>query len=1834
MWQIKDKTGSKIKCTVKAVEYNGTWMGECYLTVTIESPAPISFEIGDFIEYRGERFEINYDPTEIKRANKEDVGDAFKYEQVKFNSLADELTRCDFLDYVLEDNQLHYTGLPTFSFFAASIKDLADRIQVNLDRLYKDEKKWTVEVHPEYVNKTDVNIQVDKIKVWGALELVNKSFGANFIIRGRKIIIGTAGLPISNIFKYGKNQGLATIKRQAESDQQIVTRLRVYGSTRNMPLRYYNKLVKDNGEAFIPNNMAVNFLMLPEFPEQTQDPYIDSANINTLGVREGSVFFDGSNSELEEIFPSIEGMTAQNLIDAGIPTTASGNLDEVEGAEQANDDGLWENKEETDVPNFKIYLKDIGFNINDYLTTESAVISMKSGMLGGREFTITKCEKTNDGYTLICQRVYDSDLRLYFPYKDYNIKKGDRFVLLHIEMPDVYIKAASQRLKMAGTEYLSKNDYSRYSYSPEIDEIFMARQHDRAIESEGLEKSIHDTIKEGDLLIFKDEDLLLDNASIIIDNLQIKEGDEKVPTYKITLRNEKTVGTIQRLQNQIDSIVNGYYKGQGSGGYTSAQIRDLISLFGSELFLSKLRPDVAREVIDFVKGWEVGEWEPDAAGAKAWIDANGDANIEADILRIRKRAFFKSLVVAETEYIGGELALTPGGGIECTDVSAVPQGWRCWYMCKDTDGKRIHCKLKTGDFAKCQTFNLGAPEADGSYSDVANTYYWREVVAVGNPSNPDDVRTDEQGREYSYIVLSNEPGHYDPASVSEPHAGDHIVHLGNADDPLRQTAIIISTTATTAPSIVMYTGINTFALANRAIITLGRDEQGNAWLRLGAKGAKHYLNYNQATGLDVCGNLHVSSGQSVEELLGDKEGNYRLDLNPAAMAVQCDAEGNITAEIKDMPVLTMQAYLGNAEIDKYNATTKKGVSYHLEATAGVTFYNDYTIPDNQVRMRRETGMSADTALVTVTAKVYNGGDDPAMILTNRATLYKVRPGVGGAPGDPGLRLVLSQSAMAVPCDAAGSPLAGTLPIEITAALYRGNEAVAPSALKLSNIEGFGTDGIGVDSNVIRISKILNRVNKATVTATYGEYSAQATLSVTKVLNGAPGDPGQAAVVYTIEPTAAIVKRGALGLADPARVGVHVYRTTGNSPRQELSADDFKNEKFTVEYRKNTALLNQTLAYGQSVTVAKDDKELIFGLYKDNALLAEVRVPVVEDMTDYEVGGVNLIHNTNQGAKGWERSTYSYYRSSGSTVGWNNSDLFVLTTDGKDVVATNGYKYPYKSKLDDNKQTHSYEPEEVTYQLKFATGLASFEGKYYTLSLDLPLRYKCAVADTMELRIGFGSNYSSVKTYHSETLPVQATLGDATIHVSATFKPSLGDSAENLFIYLVIKNPAAVVGGVAQSILDYIRVRNVMLERGTVATLWTPAPTDIDYLTSAFSESTDINGGVVMTTRVRVGCTVNGKWTEYGGLNGAVTDVSGNIVSNAPIVYAGGEMIDAAKEPNNTSRATSMIRVDGTAYFANNTVRMSENEMEVGDFILLRDDGLHMIDPDTQSERLWITNGSVGDLANLGSLVGVSNTAVIRGTATMYIHRATGVSTQPGKPAYQPGTYLQKLDSNIILNLNSSNAIADSGALKVAVGLSFTPTGHTSGYMMCVHLAARLMCSNDGYSSWMQVGSAQTFTINGNANSSTKTHTFNFAAALTKGRYYRIEIFCPQNDAPGEDYTHNSQLTATIAIGAQTITPTQQRTILGKDGLATAWGETALLVKDVKDGEDGEVTLVQGKASVKVAKSEVDINLPNSVRFHFKGDGLWVTHPDIEAGKERQLRFDKLRTAGFFNWFPD
>lgn len=913
-WTIYNKTGQIAKCKIHQLEYNGEFMGECSVVCTIKSESPIEFAIGDYLIYRGERFEINYDPTILKKASKNSTGDAFTYDNVKFNSLSDELARCDFLDYVPNDNNIHFTSLPKFSFFASSISNLAERIQVNLDRIYTGNKKWTVIVHPEYVNKKNINISVDTINVWDALALTNSEFEANFIIRGREITIGTAGIAVDNIFKYGKGKGLYEIERNAEADQKIVTRLRAYGSTRNMPDRYYNKLSGSSVGNYLPNNMAVDNLMLPGFPETTLDPYIDSDNIEELGIREGTIFFDGSQEGLEEIFPSIEGMTAQQLEDAGITVSIdpgdNGNLDEVYSAEQLTDDGQADNKGEIEKGNFTVTLKDIGFDINNYLLGETATLSMKDGMCGGRDFEITKCEKHGNKYILTCTRVYDDGIKLFFPYKNYNIKSGDKFVLLDISMPDVYIKAHSQRLLSSAKKWLAKNDYIRYSYIPKVDNIYMARQHDDAVANN--QTSIHDTIKEGDLMLFEDDDLGI-SGSIIIDSLSIKEGDDMIPEYEITLKEEKIVGTLEKIQNQIDSIVSG---GQGNGGYNSEQIKSLIKAFGSNFFLRKDKDDRTPHKLSSDKAFEIGKFVSGSTGGIIMVDKEtGQTYAEVDKLKVRMKAYFESLEIQNVNSVGGKIVLTPGGAVTLIDVwtkgtieqtpilsmadgnpilladgselqlmdketvdNGVPEGvYRCFFLAEQ-DGVEVENRFRAGFQVQSKNFNIQKP---GEYQQVANHYYWR--LCVGVSKEPINVGI----YKLHYIDLSMA----DCDTGSDiPAKGDTVAHLGarikwkgidnkdvtdesNID---AQNAIVFSSTDVFSPSVTLYHGIDSYSYLNKEYVEYGVDKTNNkAFFHvygdayIGDRDGNSFVKFTQGEGVELKGKLHIQEGSTGSANLTD-----------------------------------------------------------------------------------------------------------------------------------------------------------------------------------------------------------------------------------------------------------------------------------------------------------------------------------------------------------------------------------------------------------------------------------------------------------------------------------------------------------------------------------------------------------------------------------------------------------------------------------------------------------------------------------------------------------------------------------------------------------------------------------------------------------------------------------------------------------------------------------------------------------------------------------------------------------------------------------------------------
>ena len=258
----------------------------------------------------------------------------------------------------------------------------------------------------------------------------------------------------------------------------------------------------------------------------------------------------------------------------------------------------------------------------------------------------------------------------------------------------------------------------------------------------------------------------------------------------------------------------------------------------------------------------------------------GRSYAEFDEIYVRLKAVFESLTIKELQSVGGEILLTLAS-IECTKVEKISVAsvydssgarlydsdnaalyvpvatggvYRCYFTADDGE-KAIINQFAAGDMAQCRQFNIKA----GVYENVANRYYWRYVLSVGE----------------NYIDLSVD----DCEEGSDiPQAGDKIIQLGNKTDPARQNAILLSAYGLTAPTIQMLQGIDSYTLEGKAVKEEGFDQEtqqfySNNYGRsyVGDRDKKYYLEYVPGSGLEArCSIKGISDdGNSVYDLRPD-----------------------------------------------------------------------------------------------------------------------------------------------------------------------------------------------------------------------------------------------------------------------------------------------------------------------------------------------------------------------------------------------------------------------------------------------------------------------------------------------------------------------------------------------------------------------------------------------------------------------------------------------------------------------------------------------------------------------------------------------------------------------------------------------------------------------------------------------------------------------------------------------------------------------------------------------------------------------------------------------------
>lgn len=625
------------------------------------------------------------------------------------------------------------------------------------------------------------------------------------------------GYAVSSARKEG--EGTVTIILNSSNDE--------YGMTMNDVEDFYTAVMKErkvyflqgvNKQSFpsknmiantdqMPSHMAVTRLMLPGFPKMSvkewwdtqateeekawinpsgkehllselkNRPYVDSVNIKELGVRNGSVMFDTENKKegIIEIYPTIEEMTVDGQ-----------RIDELNSGSAIKDNGIF--KDGQTVPPFSVTLSPkVNFDIN-MLKKEDFTISMKDGKCGGREFKVNGSVKENGVWKLTLDRVKDDALELYFPNKDFQMESGDHFVLTGIEMPDSYVEAASAKLLKYALAWLDKNDYTRYVFEPKVDEIFMAYQHDKAkADATGKTASLYETLKAGSMLHFSDTDLKIDKSGVI-ERLIIREELGGIPTYDVTIKEDKDVGTLQKMQDAIDTVTMSV-----KSGLSSAQIEGLIRSRGAKYFLSKTDPDTAQDVIRFLRGLTVGrtgdgygvtgegaatlstvvvesvrnaeatDEDRTIVGGKGfdlYMGKDGKSHLYIDYLTTRTKFFAASAEIRKVSYSGGTTLFSNAGSTimkvaHVLDDAGVIVGYKC-YAAADDGTTRTANWWHVGMMALCQTFNVKAGETE----NLQNRYYWRLVVGTGQ-------ETLEDGKLYDYVILSNRKTFAGSDSITE-----------------------------------------------------------------------------------------------------------------------------------------------------------------------------------------------------------------------------------------------------------------------------------------------------------------------------------------------------------------------------------------------------------------------------------------------------------------------------------------------------------------------------------------------------------------------------------------------------------------------------------------------------------------------------------------------------------------------------------------------------------------------------------------------------------------------------------------------------------------------------------------------------------------------------------------------------------------------------------------------------------------------------------------------------------------------------------------------------------
>lgn len=524
----------------------------------------------------------------------------------------------------------------------------------------------------------------------------------------------------------------------------------------------------------------------------------------------------------------------------------------------------------------------------------------------------------------------------------------------------------------------------------------------------------------------------------------------------------------------------------------------------------------------------------------------------------------------------------------------------------------------------------------------------------------------------------------------------------------------------------------------------------------------------------------------------------------------------------------------------------------------------------------------------------------------------------GTPGKDALRLDLTNEMAGVACNASGTPVSGALAsVTSTAEVYKGG--AKDSGWKFKKSDSGCSSNINESSGAITLNSISSDTATVTVTATKDGYDdLTATMSIYKVKPGANGAKGDAAVVYQIEPSTNVIKRDMAGTPHPDKLVVTKYRTTGAATRETTTEHYLHVIQNNAAGNSVSSVVNS--AATTTVPIVPDAVEVVLELRpvadtgSNVPVLDRETVPVITDVADMEVATRNLLL-----ASGDWNLPDGAFSSNPLQGGWWWDDLSMSGSNGclkMTCNATSGNRA-------------AYERLSIRKAAKYTTMTLRVKGRVDgRASGHIYFQLVCNWSTWQTVgQVAANGEFDLIKTFKLS----DAWDGDTIL--------AYGFSNANSGISLELEHAGLYIGNV-------------------IPTQWTAAPEDGSYLLKAIQrarqDSTEIDGALILAALLRLGI------TGSDGVRKIMAGLNGNGESrDALAAFFGGDLIDAALEPNNENRARAGIYHNGHAYFCDNVVRMLENSIELGDSIKFDIAGMKLIGPDKRV-RMSITNEMLSD----------------------------------------------------------------------------------------------------------------------------------------------------------------------------------------------------------------------------------------------------------------------------------